>query len=120
MANQINTTLVIHNYTYDLDAGDVLYFRLDNIITSQILEIQFLENSTVNVYDCINDFTVVKDAFDGAEQSELDALNWIAWSLGEITQASDDKRLVGSAPVAFKVHNSGSGQVRVNYKGLRG
>jgi len=119
MANQFSEDIIIHNYSYDIAGGDTLYFQIHNIITSQIIEIQFLEDSTVTVYDCINDYTIVKNTFISQEQTDLDALNWIAWTLGAINQDSNDKRLVGSSPVAFKVINSGSGLVRLNYKGLR-
>jgi hypothetical protein len=120
MANKFADNTIIHNYSYDLDAGDVLYFQLSNVISSQIIEVQFLEDSEVIIYDCINDYTTVKTTFANAVQSELDALNWQAWTLGTIDQDSGDKRLVGNSPSAFKVNNSGAGQVRINFKGLRG
>lgn len=119
MANQINTTLVKHNYTYNLDSGDFLYFQMDNIISIAMIEIQFTEDSSAIVYDCINTFDEVRDAYDNAVQSDLDALNWIAWDLGEIDQDSGDKRLIGNCPSAFKVHNTGSGEIKVTFKGNR-
>lgn len=124
MANIIASEDVIHNYTYSLGAGDVLYFRMNNFISGVIVEIQFFTTGEATVYDCINTYDELTNAFytlagESGQQTALDALNWIVWDLGTITDQSADHRLVGVSPAGFKVTNSGASEIKVLVKGNR-